>query len=322
MTTEGRHDCPARRRHARPQGGGGAARDGLVRRGRGAVRRLRRRRLQPRVLRVRARRARIESAASRSSSALRRQRRTHSRRSALRRYRSPTTTRSTSGRWPCSTPWTTSPRPRSPRPARVPTSIGPGAARSCRRAGCGSGCSPRPTIRRVRRRAGLTGRGLRRSARGAPGMDPHGAGATPSRADVVVAFPHWGPNMTSEPAGWQRARARELVAAGADLVAGHSAHIFHGIEWIGDRAVSTTWRRPRRLRRRSAAAERPRDRRPMAPARRAPARAGGARAPLLRDGARERPRCGLDRRPARVRLRAVRDQVERVAEGRFVALPA
>ena len=58
-----------------------------------------------------------------------------------------------------------------------------------------------------------------------------------AEADVVVAFPHWGPNMTSEPAGWQRARARELVAAGADLVAGHSAHVFHGIEWVGDRPV-------------------------------------------------------------------------------------
>jgi poly-gamma-glutamate capsule biosynthesis protein CapA/YwtB (metallophosphatase superfamily) len=56
-------------------------------------------------------------------------------------------------------------------------------------------------------------------------------------ADAVVAFPHWGPNMTSEPAGWQRARARELVAAGADLVAGHSAHVFHGIEWIDGRPV-------------------------------------------------------------------------------------
>jgi Bacterial capsule synthesis protein PGA_cap len=57
------------------------------------------------------------------------------------------------------------------------------------------------------------------------------------QADVVLAFLHWGSNMTSEPAGWQRARARELVAAGADLVAGHSAHVFHGIEWIGERAV-------------------------------------------------------------------------------------
>jgi poly-gamma-glutamate synthesis protein (capsule biosynthesis protein) len=58
-----------------------------------------------------------------------------------------------------------------------------------------------------------------------------------SEADLVVAFPHWGPNMTSAPARWQRERARELVAAGADLVAGHSAHVFHGVEWIGAHAV-------------------------------------------------------------------------------------
>jgi poly-gamma-glutamate capsule biosynthesis protein CapA/YwtB (metallophosphatase superfamily) len=56
-------------------------------------------------------------------------------------------------------------------------------------------------------------------------------------ADVVVAFLHWGPNMTSEPAGWQQQRARELVAAGADLVAGHSAHVFHGIGWVGEHPV-------------------------------------------------------------------------------------
>ena len=43
--------------------------------------------------------------------------------------------------------------------------------------------------------------------------------------------------MTSEPARWQRARASELIAAGADLVAGHSAHVFHGIEWVGERAA-------------------------------------------------------------------------------------
>ena len=46
--------------------------------------------------------------------------------------------------------------------------------------------------------------------------------------DHVVAFPHWGPNMTTEPAGWQRRAAAELQEAGADLVAGHSAHVFHG----------------------------------------------------------------------------------------------
>jgi hypothetical protein len=50
-----------------------------------------------------------------------------------------------------------------------------------------------------------------------------------SQADVVLAFPHWGPNMTSRPARWQRDRGRELLAAGADAVVGHSAHVFHGV---------------------------------------------------------------------------------------------
>jgi poly-gamma-glutamate capsule biosynthesis protein CapA/YwtB (metallophosphatase superfamily) len=49
--------------------------------------------------------------------------------------------------------------------------------------------------------------------------------------DVLIAFPHWGPNMTSEPASWQRRAAADLQAGGADLVAGHSAHCFHGIGW-------------------------------------------------------------------------------------------
>lgn len=56
-------------------------------------------------------------------------------------------------------------------------------------------------------------------------------------ADLVVVSPHWGPNMTTEPASWQRQRARELIAAGADLVAGHSAHVFHGVERIAGRLV-------------------------------------------------------------------------------------
>jgi poly-gamma-glutamate capsule biosynthesis protein CapA/YwtB (metallophosphatase superfamily) len=32
--------------------------------------------------------------------------------------------------------------------------------------------------------------------------------------DAVIAFPHWGPNMASEPQPWQRRRAVELQAAG------------------------------------------------------------------------------------------------------------
>jgi len=49
--------------------------------------------------------------------------------------------------------------------------------------------------------------------------------------DRVIAFPHWGPNMTTEPARWQRQVAEALQEAGADLVAGHSAHVFHGAAW-------------------------------------------------------------------------------------------
>ena len=56
-------------------------------------------------------------------------------------------------------------------------------------------------------------------------------------ADLVVAFPHWGDNMTTAPARWQRKGAAELIAAGADLVAGHSAHVFHGIERVDGRLV-------------------------------------------------------------------------------------
>jgi poly-gamma-glutamate capsule biosynthesis protein CapA/YwtB (metallophosphatase superfamily) len=48
-------------------------------------------------------------------------------------------------------------------------------------------------------------------------------------ADLVIAFPHWGPNMSQAPARWQRRRAADLLKAGADLVAGHSAHVFHGV---------------------------------------------------------------------------------------------
>ena len=44
----------------------------------------------------------------------------------------------------------------------------------------------------------------------------------------VVVSPHWGPNMTSEPPPHVRACASVFVRAGASLVAGHSAHVFHG----------------------------------------------------------------------------------------------
>ncbi len=48
-------------------------------------------------------------------------------------------------------------------------------------------------------------------------------------ADLVLVAPHWGPNMTSEPVPHVRRAAAALVEAGAGLVAGHSAHVFHGV---------------------------------------------------------------------------------------------
>jgi poly-gamma-glutamate capsule biosynthesis protein CapA/YwtB (metallophosphatase superfamily) len=49
-------------------------------------------------------------------------------------------------------------------------------------------------------------------------------------ADVVLATPHWGPNMSDRPRGNVREAARHLLGAGATLVAGHSAHVVQGVE--------------------------------------------------------------------------------------------
>lgn len=51
------------------------------------------------------------------------------------------------------------------------------------------------------------------------------------RCDLLIAFPHWGPNMTTRPSAGQRRAGTLLLDAGADLVAGHSAHVFHGVGW-------------------------------------------------------------------------------------------
>jgi poly-gamma-glutamate capsule biosynthesis protein CapA/YwtB (metallophosphatase superfamily) len=53
-----------------------------------------------------------------------------------------------------------------------------------------------------------------------------GAGA---EADITLVTPHWGPNMTAAPVRHVRRAAGALVDAGATLVAGHSAHVPHGV---------------------------------------------------------------------------------------------
>ena len=51
-----------------------------------------------------------------------------------------------------------------------------------------------------------------------------------TEADAVLVMPHWGPNMAQQPSPQIRDLARQLRASGATLVAGHSAHVFHGVE--------------------------------------------------------------------------------------------
>jgi poly-gamma-glutamate capsule biosynthesis protein CapA/YwtB (metallophosphatase superfamily) len=48
-------------------------------------------------------------------------------------------------------------------------------------------------------------------------------------ADAILVSPHWGPNMLAEPVAHVRTAAGALLEAGATLIAGHSAHLFHGL---------------------------------------------------------------------------------------------
>ncbi len=50
------------------------------------------------------------------------------------------------------------------------------------------------------------------------------------RARGAFVCPHWGPNMTASPLPYIRTAAGALRDAGATLVAGTSAHVFHGVK--------------------------------------------------------------------------------------------
>jgi poly-gamma-glutamate capsule biosynthesis protein CapA/YwtB (metallophosphatase superfamily) len=75
-------------------------------------------------------------------------------------------------------------------------------------------------------------------------------------APRALVCPHWGPNMTAAPVPYVRAAARRLRDAGAALLAGTSAHVFHGVEgpilydlgdFIDDYAVDPRLRNDRGL---------------------------------------------------------------------------
>jgi len=50
-----------------------------------------------------------------------------------------------------------------------------------------------------------------------------------AQVDVTLVTPHWGPNMTAAPVRHVRRAATALLEAGATLIAGHSAHVPHGV---------------------------------------------------------------------------------------------
>jgi poly-gamma-glutamate capsule biosynthesis protein CapA/YwtB (metallophosphatase superfamily) len=69
--------------------------------------------------------------------------------------------------------------------------------------------------------------------RGPPDWLTAELGRLRDQCDLVIAFPHWGSNMNPHTDRWQRKAAARMLEAGATLVAGHSAHVFHGISWEG-----------------------------------------------------------------------------------------
>ncbi|GAB2930789.1 CapA family protein [Streptomyces mayteni] len=64
---------------------------------------------------------------------------------------------------------------------------------------------------------------------GVPDWLAEALAALRERVDVVLLFTHWGPNMVSEPVPHVRRVAPALLAAGASLIVGSSAHVFHGL---------------------------------------------------------------------------------------------
>jgi poly-gamma-glutamate synthesis protein (capsule biosynthesis protein) len=53
---------------------------------------------------------------------------------------------------------------------------------------------------------------------------------TKAKADLLVVSAHWGGNWGADVPSGHRDLGRALVDAGADVVFGHSAHIFRGVE--------------------------------------------------------------------------------------------
>lgn len=60
---------------------------------------------------------------------------------------------------------------------------------------------------------------------------------TKARVQLLIVSAHWGGNWGSDAPPEHRALARQLVEAGADVVFGHSPHVFRGVEVYRDRPI-------------------------------------------------------------------------------------
>jgi poly-gamma-glutamate synthesis protein (capsule biosynthesis protein) len=60
---------------------------------------------------------------------------------------------------------------------------------------------------------------------------------TRPHVDCLIASVHWGPNWGYDPPRGHRPLARALIDAGADIVFGHSCHVFRGIEIYRQRPI-------------------------------------------------------------------------------------
>jgi poly-gamma-glutamate synthesis protein (capsule biosynthesis protein) len=58
-----------------------------------------------------------------------------------------------------------------------------------------------------------------------------------AEVDLVVVSAHWGPNWGYRPQPHHRPFARRLIESGADVVFGHSCHVFQGIELYRGRPI-------------------------------------------------------------------------------------
>ncbi len=58
-----------------------------------------------------------------------------------------------------------------------------------------------------------------------------------THADIIVVSPHWGANWEERPSEEIRLLAHKIIDCGADIIAGHSAHILQGIEIYKDKPI-------------------------------------------------------------------------------------